>query len=469
MPRTLLAALALGLGCGTAPAADAARPNVVFVLVDDLGWTDFGCCGSDLYRTPNVDRLAKDSVRFTNAYSACCVCSPTRAAILTGKYPARLHVTDWIPGLPPANPRLLEPDWTKHLPVNESTIARVLKDAGYATACVGKWHLGGPEFYPERFGFDINVAGTDRPSPKTYFAPWGIPTLTEGKDGDYLTDRLGDEAVKFIEANKGRPFFLYLSHFGVHTPIQAPAGLVKECRARLKPGRRHTNPTYAAMVGSVDATVGQVRAKLSELGLADRTVIVVASDNGGRLPTTSNKPLRAGKGGRYEGGVRVPLIVYWPGVTKPGTECDVPTMSIDFYPTLLDVVGVTGPATHRPDGVSLAPLLRRTGGITREALYWHYPHYQLYQQEGTTPYGAVRAGDFKLLETYADGRVELYNLKDDPGERMDLSAAMKDRTAALLDQLRAWRKAVGAQMPPRNPKYDPTKPEHTPAKKKAKK
>jgi arylsulfatase A-like enzyme len=462
--RLALPLLALAAAVPHATAADA-RPNVVLVLVDDLGWTDLGCYGSDLYRTPHADRLARDGMRFTHAYSACCVCSPTRAAVLTGKYPARLHVTDWIPGLPPANPRLLEPDWTKHLPAGEVTIARALKDAGYATACVGKWHLGGPDHYPEKFGFDRNVAGTDKPAPRTYFAPWGIPTLTEGRDGEYLTDRLGDEAVKFIEANKERPFFLYLAHFGVHTPIQGPPELVKEYKARQKPGLRHAHPGYAAMVERVDATIGRVRAKLAELGLADRTVIVITSDNGGRLPTTSNHPLRAGKGGRYEGGVRVPLIVHWPEVTRPGTECDVPVMSIDLYPTLLDVTGVSGPAGHRTDGESLAPLLRRAGGLTRDALYWHYPHYQLYQREGTTPYGAVRAGDFKLIETYADGRVELYDLKADPGERTDLAAAMADKAGALLDRLRAWRKAVGAQMPARNPKYDPTRPEHDPVKK----
>ncbi|HVK12478.1 MAG TPA: sulfatase-like hydrolase/transferase, partial [Gemmataceae bacterium] len=285
--RLALPLLALAAAVGPAVAADT-RPNVVLVLVDDLGWTDLGCYGSDLYRSPHVDGLARDGVRFTHAYSACCVCSPTRAAVLTGKYPARLRVTDWIPGLPPANPRLLEPDWTKHLPAGEATIAKVLKDAGYATACVGKWHLGGPEFYPDRVGFDRNVAGTDKPAPKTYFAPWGIPTLPEGKDGEYLTDRLGDEAVKFIAANKEKPFFVYLSHFGVHTPIQGPPELVKEYKTRLKPGRRHTHPGYAAMVESVDATVGRVRAKLAELGLAERTVIVFTSDNGGRLPTTSN-------------------------------------------------------------------------------------------------------------------------------------------------------------------------------------
>jgi arylsulfatase A len=464
--RSLAAVLAVAAAIPS-PAADAAgspqQLNVVFILVDDLGWTDFGCFGSDLYRTPNIDKLAQDGMRFTAAYSACCVCSPTRAAVLTGKYPARLHVTDWIPGQVPANPKLLPPDWTKHLPANEPTIAQAFRAAGYATASIGKWHLGGPDYYPEKFGFDVNVAGTFAAQPRTYFAPWKIATLTEGRDREYLTDRLGNEAVKFITANKDRPFFLYLPHFAVHLPIQAPPDLVKEYRDRLKPGLRHTNPTYAGMVERVDATVGQVRATLADLGLADRTAIVLTSDNGGHLPTTTNAPLRAGKASCYEGGVRVPLIVYWPGVTAAGSESAVPVMSIDYYPTLLEMAGVKGPADNRPDGASIVPLLRRTGTLAREALFWHYPHYQLYQQEGTTPYGAVRAGDYRLIEHYDDQPVELYNLAADVGERTNLAAAQPERVKALRDRLHAWRTAVGAQMPSPNAAYDPSKPQHTPA------
>lgn len=461
MLAAVVTLVALGLTQPRAPAAEP-RLNVVFVLVDDLGWTDFGCFGSDLYRTPNIDKLAKDGMRFTAAYSACCVCSPTRAAVLTGKYPARLHVTDWIPGLVPANPKLLPPDWTKHLPANEPTIAQAFKAAGYATASIGKWHLGGSDYYPEKFGFDVNVAGTNAAQPRTYFAPWKIATLTEGRDREYLTDRLGNEAVKFITANKDRPFFLYLPHFAVHLPIQAPADLVKDYRGRVKPELRHTNPTYAAMVGRVDATVGQVRATLNELGIADRTAIVVTSDNGGHLPTTSNKPLRAGKASCYEGGVRVPLIVYWPDITAAGSESAVPVMSIDFYPTVLEMAGVKAPADNRPDGESIVPLLRRTGSLARTELFWHYPHYQLYQQEGTTPYGAVRAGDYRLIEHYDDQPVELYNLAADEGEQHNLAAAESERVKTLRERLHAWRSAVGAQMPTPNPAYDPSKPQHVP-------
>jgi arylsulfatase A-like enzyme len=458
-----MAAGVLALGSLTSGAPPDARPNVVLILVDDLGWTDFACFGSDLYETPQIDRLAREGMRFTTAYSSCTVCSPTRASLLTGKYPARLHVTDWIPGLMPANPKMLVPDWTKYLPLDEATLADVFHAAGYVTASIGKWHLGGPEYYPEKHGFDVNIGGTHLPQPPHgYFAPWQIPTLSEGKPGDYLTDRLGQEAVRFLKHTEGRPFFLYFPHYAVHTPIQGRADLVAKYKAKLRDGLNHTNAAYAAMVESVDATVGQVRATLDELGVADRTIIIVTSDNGGRVPTTSNRPLRAGKGSCYDGGTRVPLIVYWPGVTKPGSVSDVPVISADLYPTLLEAAGVPDRPGHRADGVSLVPLLRQTGGLDRDALFWHYPHHQHYQQGGAMPYGAVRAGDFKLIEQFDDNRVELYNLREDPGEQVDLAARMPDKVRDLLERLRAWRADVGAQMPTPNPKYDPSKPQHIP-------
>src|SRR5688572_17677339 len=257
--------------------ADAKPPNVILILADDLGWTDLGCYGSDFYETPHLDRLAADGMKFTQNYSACTVCSPTRAALLTGKYPARLHITDWIPGQMPDNPKLLVPDWTKHLPVAENTLAERLKTAGYTTASIGKWHLGGEEFYPEKHGFDINIAGSDKAAPPSYHAPWKIPTLSEGRGGDYLTDRLGEEAVKFIERAKDKPFFLYLSHFAVHTPIQGRADLVAKYQAKLKEGLTHTNAAYAAMVESLDASVGRIRGKLRELKLDERTIIIFTS------------------------------------------------------------------------------------------------------------------------------------------------------------------------------------------------
>src|SRR5262245_50953947 len=449
-----------------AGAAD--KPNVILILADDLGWTDLACYGSDLHETPHLDRLAAEGMKFTQAYSACTVCSPTRAAILTGKYPARLHITDWIPGLMPANPKLLVPDWTKQLPLDETCLAEGFKAAGYVTASVGKWHLGNEEFYPEKHGFDLNIAGTAAPSPRSYFAPYSIATLPEGPDGEYLTDRLANEATLFIEANKDKPFFLYCPHFAVHLPIQAKAASIEKYRAKLKPGLKHTNPTYAAMLESLDEAVGRIRQKLDELKLADKTVIVFTSDNDGHIPTTSNQPLRYGKASCYEGGTRVPLIVRWSGAVKPGTTCDVPVISPDLYPTIVSMAELSDVSVHRPDGISLVPLLRQTGRLDRDALYWHYPHYQLYQQGGTTPYGAVRAGDWKFIEVYDDRPSELDNLADDLVEQKNLVATMPDKAAELRARLHSWRTEVGAQMPHKNPAYDPAKPEHIPAKAKSK-
>ncbi len=443
--------------------------NVVLILVDDYGWTDLGCFGSELYETPNIDKLAREGMKFTQSYSACTVCSPTRAAIMTGKYPARLHVTDWIPGLPPENPKLLVPDWTKYLPLQEVTIARALKNAGYATASIGKWHLGGPEYWPDKHGFDLNLAGTEASNPKSYFAPYHIATLPEGPDGEYLTDRLGVEALRYIEKNKDNPFFLYLPHFAVHLPVQGKKEIAAKYRKKIHDGMSQTNAMYAAMIESMDETVGSIRQKLDDLKISDHTLIIFASDNGGRVPTTSNKPLRVGKGSCYEGGTRVPLIIYWPGVIKPGSVCETPVISMDFYPTILDVAGIKDPAHHAMDGLSLVPLLRQKGKFQRDALFWHYPHYQHYQLGGTTPYSAIRAGDFKLIEFLDDQRVELYNLKDDIGEQHNLAKEMPAKADELRARLHDWRKEVGAQMPARNPNYDPARPEHDPAVDKKKK
>lgn len=453
-----------------ASAASAAKPpNVVLFLADDFGWTDLASYGSKLYETPNIDRLARDGVKFTQAYSACTVCSPTRAALLTGKYPARLHITDWIPGLPPDNPKLLVPDWTKYLPVTEISLGRAFKSADYATASIGKWHLGGEAYYPEKHGFDLNIAGTDAPAPKTYFAPYNIATLPEGPEGEYLTDRLAVEAGKFIEQQKGKPFFLYLPHFAVHLPLNGKQSVVTKYRGKIQPGMAQTNAVYAALVESLDDAVGAIRRKLDELKLADNTVVVFASDNGGRVPTTSNLPLRVGKGSCYEGGTRVPLIIHWPGVTKAGSVCETPVITMDLYPTLLEIIGEKKAGQKSVDGVSLVSLLRGGGKLQRDELFWHYPHYQHYQLGGTKPYGAIRKGDFKLIEFFDDMRVELYNLREDIGELHDLAGTLPPKVEELRTRLHAWRKEVGAQMPTRNPSYDPSKPEHDPAAAKKKK
>lgn len=452
----LLAALAHHAAAAADPTPARRPPNIIFILIDDLGWTDGGCFGSDLYETPNIDRLAREGMRFTDGYAACTVCSPTRAALMTGKYPARLHLTDWIAGHQRPKAKLAVPDWTMYLPRSEVTIATALKRAGYVTAHVGKWHLGNEQQgWPDKHGFDVNVAGYHAGQPPSYFSPYKIPTLTDGPPGEYLTDRLTAEAVRFIEANKDRPFFLYLPHYGVHTPLQAKADVVAKYQKRIKPGMRHTNATYAAMIESMDDSVGRITARLAELGLADNTVIFFTGDNGGLIRSTSNAPLRAGKGSSYEGGVREPLLVKWPGVTKPGSACHEPVITPDFYPTMLAMAGTAGDANHNAqvDGVSIVPLLQDPAArLRREALYWHYPHYH---PGGATPYGAVRAGDWRLVEFYEDNHVELYNLKEDLGEKHDRAAELPAKAAELRQRLHDWRQAVGAQMPTPNPNYQP--------------
>jgi len=441
-------AAALSLPCFLRRAARAegkAPLNVVLVLIDDMGWTDVGCFGSRYYQTPRIDELAAQGMKFTDAYSACTVCSPTRAAIMTGKYPAKLHITDWIPGHRRPNAPLKIPDWTMHLPLEEVTVAEALKPAGYATACIGKWHLGGEAFYPDKQGFDLNVGGCHRGQPPSYFSPYRIETMRDGGEGEYLTDRLGDEAIRFIQASKDKPFFLYLPHYAVHTPLQAK----KEMRAKYqdRPGQDgQENPVYAAMIESVDESVGRIGSELKKLGLEERTLVIFTSDNGGLKSSTNNIGLRAGKGSAYEGGVRVPLIVKWPGVTKPGGVCHEPVISPDLYPTVLEACGVADDAAQKAkvDGVSLVPLLKGAERLKREAIFWHYPHYH---GGGATPYGAVRARDYRLVEFYEDMRVEMYNLKDDLAERKDLAATQKEKAAELREMLHRWREAVSAQMP----------------------
>jgi arylsulfatase A len=450
----ILAVLALA-GCGLTSAAGgpgAERPNVVFILIDDLGWTDLGCMGSPLFETPNVDRLAREGLKFTQAYAACTVCSPTRASLMTGKYPARLHLTDYIPGEKHPKAKLRIPDWTQHLPLEELTIAKVLKGAGYATASIGKWHLGPAEFFPEHQGFDLNRGGCDKGQPPSYFSPYRIPTLEDGPKGEYLTDRLTDEAVKFIQANHDRPFYLYLPHYAVHAPFQAKPEIIEKYRAKIKPGMDQKNAAYAAMVESVDQSVGRILATLDDLKLSEKTIVVFTSDNGGLLPATSNKPLRVGKGSAYEGGVRVPLIVRWPGVSRPGSVCETPTITLDWYPTIAEAAGVKLDPKQIVDGASLLPLLRGADGFARDALFWHYPHYH---GGGAKPYSAVRKGDLRLVEFFEDDRIELYNLKDDIGETKDLAASMPEKAQELRKLLSDWRVAVGAQMPTPNPDYDP--------------
>ena len=451
-PLACWAALTAMARAAEPPAGPSRGPNVIVILVDDMGWRDLGCQGSDFYETPHVDRLAASGMRFTNGYSACTVCSPTRAAMMTGQYPARLHITDWIAGHQRPHARLLPPDWTKHLPLEAVTVAERLKAAGYATASIGKWHLGGPAFHPEHQGFDLNVGGYDRGQPPSYFAPYRIPTLVEGPKGEYLTDREAAEAVRFITAHKDEPFYLYVPHYCVHTPIQAKPAVTARYAAKAAPRQKPKNDAYAAMVESVDDSLGRIVAALEEHGIRERTVNFFTSDNGGLAGITDNRPLRAGKGSAYEAGVRVPFIVSWPGVTKPGSTSDVPVITPDIPATILAGTGV-GPDPAQPlDGRDLSGVLAG-GPLDRPAIYWHYPHYH---PGGATPYSAIRAGSWRLVHFYEDDRDELYDLAADPSETTDLAAREPARAETLREKLDAWLTQVGAQLPLPNPNHDPT-------------
>lgn len=458
MPDRLYASILCLLLVMLNPSALARPRNVVLILVDDMGQTDLSCYGSKFYETPHVDQLARDGVRFANGYSACTVCSPTRAALLTGKYPARLRITDWIAGHERPKAKLKIPDWQKFLRFEEITLAEQFKAAGYATASIGKWHLtpalkeGDEAYYPEKHGFDLNVGGYARGQPPSYHAPYKIPTLAEGPVGEFLTDREAAEAVKFIEANKEKPFFLYLPHYAVHTPLGGKPDVIAKYQAKAAklPDLKQKNATYAALVESVDDSLGTIRAALKRLKLDEDTIIVFTADNGGLLPVTDNSPFRVGKGSAYEGGVRVPLIIHAPGSGKAGHVETTPAMTIDLYPTLLDLAGAK-PLQSVVDGVSLAPLLRQGVKPDRADLFWHYPHYH---PGGATPYSAIRSGDLRLVHFYEDGRDELYDLAADVGETKDLAAAQPDQAKALRARLEAWLKSVDAQLPAPNPAHD---------------
>jgi arylsulfatase A-like enzyme len=460
--RLLLTSLLLTLLTPAPSAAADGRTNVVFILADDLGGKDLGCYGSTYYRTPNLDRLAAGGVRFTASYSACPVCSPSRAALLTGKYPARLHLTDWLPGRADRpDQKLLRPDFNKALPVGETTIADVLSANGYATGHFGKWHLGGGASDPRRRGFGVSIGGDNTGAQASYFAPFHgpngrfLPGLEKAADGEYLTDRLTTEAIHFIEQNRDRPFFVYLAHYAPHIPLKAKPEIVAKYRSDSPPGTQN-NPIYAAMIESLDDNVGRILQKLDELKLTGRTAVIFNSDNGGLsilegpdTPATSNAPFREAKGFVYEGGIRVPLIVRWPGVTKPGTVSDVPVCGIDLFPTLVDLCGLT--STAKVDGVSIRPAL--TGGtLPPRDLFWHYPHYS---NQGGRPGAAIRAGSLKLVELYEDGRHELYDLVKDVGETHNLIAERPEEGKALAVRLEAWRRSVDAQMMKPNPGFVP--------------
>lgn len=453
--------------------AEKKHTNFVFFLVDDLGYMDVGCNNPNtFYETPNIDRLAKSGMRFTNGYAANPVCSPTRYSILTGKYPSRVDATNFFSGRRPG--RFLPAPLNDKMPLNEVTIAEALKAHQYATQFAGKWHLGPDEkYWPTKQGFDLNKGGIARGGPyggKKYFSPYGNPKLKDGPPGEHLPDRLATETADFIEANKEKPFLAYLAFYSVHTPLIGRPDLVEKYKEKAKKlgiankqafakeeqnlpikGERRVrilqnHAVYAAMVEAMDQAVGKVLNRLEKLGLADNTVVIFMSDNGGLSTSeghpTSNLPLRAGKGWLYEGGIREPYLVRWPGVTKPGSVCDVPVISTDFYPTMLDIAGLPAKPKQHLDGVSLVPLLKGGEKLEREALYWHYPHYS---NQGGFPGAAIRMGDWKLLERFEDGRVHLHNLKDDLGEKNDLAKKHPERVAKMREKLHAWYKEVDAK------------------------
>ncbi len=444
-----------------APFAGGRRPpNFVFILIDDYGWRDTGYNGSTYYETPNIDRLARAGTVFTNGYSASPVCSPTRAAILTGKYPARLRVTAHLQGATNRFPytRVLQPNARLELAKQETTIAQMLRGAGYRSACIGKWHLGAAGNLPTHRGFDVGLAGDEAGSTNNFFYPaWKKKIPLDGKDGDYLTDRLTDLAVDFIHTSKDRPFFLYLPHFAVHTPIEAKADKIRKYDAKPRNGGQNFE-IYAAMIESMDESVGRVMDALRQSGVDDNTVVVFTGDNGGvssrewkNRPVTSNLPLRAGKGHLYEGGIRVPTIIRWPGVTREGSSSDEPVAAYDYAPTFADIAGVKT-KTHF-DGRSLTGVLKNGRAIDRD-LFWHYPHYS--PQLGR-PSAAMRRGNDKLILFFEDNRVELYDLKNDIGESKDLAAAQPAKTASMRRRLENWLRETGAQIPQPNPKYDPAR------------
>ena len=464
----LMFVLPAGLAWASDTVSSAPRPNVVLILVDDLGWMDLGCQGSTYYETPNIDRLAAQGMRFTNAYAACAVCSPTRAAVMTGRYPARVGVTDWIRarfqrggiGTPAANPTEYvrrpngklwcppNPYWMEH---SELTLAEMLKPAGYRSCHIGKWHLGDDDWYPTAQGFDENYGGCDYGQPPSYFDPYqnrrlteGIPFLPSRKPGEYLSDREADESVEFIRRNRNNPFFLYMANYAVHTPIQAKAEVTAKYQAKTKTNQ--TDAKYAAMVESVDDAVGRIMAALAEYQLTRNTLVIFTSDNGGldqKGRPTDNAPLRSGKGYPYEGGIRVPFIVHCPGVVQPQTLSHEPVISVDIVPTILQATQVaTG--SQALDGVSLMEHLR-SGGTTaldRDAIYWHFPHYR----HSPGPYSIIRSGDWKLIHYY-EGIDELYNLKEDLAETKNLAQDLPEKVQELRAKLTRHLKAVGAKLP----------------------
>lgn len=471
-------------------AGNSQKPNVLFILLDDFGYSDLGCYGSRYYETPNIDRLSLHSVKFTDAYASCPVSSPTRASVMTGKYPVNTGITDWIPGRQAStsgskDDRLIAKPFRQELALDEKTIAELLKQNGYRTMISGKWHLGEtPEYWPENQGFDVNRGGFSKGSPvknnsaNGYFSPYGNPRLEDGPQGEYLTDRQTDEAIRFIENKSDKPFFVYLSYYAVHNPMQGKDELVrrfikkadslglngKEAFTRDRDWIRksmsdnykeriiQSNPVYAAMICSVDENLGKLFSRLKELGIYENTLIIFTSDNGGLSTSegspTCNYPLRAGKGWLYEGGIRVPLLVKLPGKDLPGRLEHTPVSSVDYFETIAEITG-SPTGSIKTDGLSIVPLLKGRK-MSERPLFWHYPHYS---NQGVEPGSAVRMGRYKLIDNFERNRQELYDLEKDISETNDISGSLPGKTKELFDILMEWRKKTGAVMMDKNPQW----------------
>jgi len=422
-------------------------PNIVFILADDLGWAELGCYGNTFNETPNLDALAQQGMRFTDAYAAAPVCSPYRASLMSGQYPARLGITDY-----------LRPNDPKHLSPDHVTLAEMLKAAGYATGMMGKWHLtgyenhGAVEIPPTKHGFDEAIVTENRGiGGGSYFHPYHFNREIKRRLPDeYLVDRLNIEAVEFIQRRKDGPFFLYKSHYAVHTRLVGRPDLVAKYEKKPEAGQgsraKKNNPHLAAQLESIDAGVGMIMKKLDDLGLAENTIVIFTSDNGGESNVTSNAPLRAGKSTLYEGGIREPLIVRWPGVVPAGTVCSTPVCSVDFYPTFAAAIGSTPDPRQKLDGVSILPLLKDAkADVPPRELYWHYPLARPHFLGGVSG-GAIRAGHWKLKEEFTAGKLELFNLKEDLGETKDLAGSMPEKVKELHKKLKTWRGDVGAKV-----------------------
>jgi len=458
------------------------KPNFIFILIDDMGWKDLACCGSPFYQTPNLDQFRDEGIRFTDAYASCPVCSPTRASILTGRYPARVGVTNFIGGHEKG--KVIGTPYTRYLPLEEKSLARALKSGGYNTWHVGKWHLGNEPYYPEKHGFDVNVGGCHWGMPsKDYFSPWGMPTLEDGPEGEYLTDRLTDEAIQLVENNDGSPFYMNMCYYSVHTPIQAKQETIEKHRARVKDlgldkeeefeegdpfpcehkkNRRikrrllQSDPVYAAMIDNLDENIGRLLKAVDNAGQAENTVVIFTSDNGGLATAegspTCNAPLSEGKGWMYEGGTREPLLIRWPGIVQPGSISHKPVTSPDFYPTMLEMAGLDLIPEQHCDGISFLPALKGADDLHREPMFWHYPHYG---NQGGTPGCSVRCGDYKLIEFFEDGKLELYNLDEDESEDHNIAEDSPGKTKELKEMLDDWKADIEAKIPEPNPDYEP--------------